>query len=204
MVEKTPHVWKAWFICSWDGYVTAASIMIHQPVKNWGQITGSRWGKGGRQTFRDKSAKSLLWWGGLQLWKKWWRPCWSWSCSDSNQPLFDCRMLWLVLPTCIHPLIWIFSFHPSFKGYQDPFFTQCCRVSAPIHEFPAQPGQLHTHSAALSTHWPELRPRQKPPRSSSPPSQCIPTLASGSYPGSQPSVVLFKPTSLSAQVNRSS
>jgi len=35
MVEKTPHVWKAWFICSWDGYVTAASIIIHQPVKNW-------------------------------------------------------------------------------------------------------------------------------------------------------------------------
>lgn len=34
MVEKTPHVWNAWFICSWDGYVTAASIMIHQPVKN--------------------------------------------------------------------------------------------------------------------------------------------------------------------------
>lgn len=35
MVEKTPQVWNAWFICSWDGYVTAASIMIHQPVKNW-------------------------------------------------------------------------------------------------------------------------------------------------------------------------
>lgn len=34
-VEKTPHVWKAWFICSCDGYMTAASIMIHQPVKNW-------------------------------------------------------------------------------------------------------------------------------------------------------------------------
>lgn len=33
-VEKTPHVWKAWFICSCDGYMTAASIMIHQPVKN--------------------------------------------------------------------------------------------------------------------------------------------------------------------------
>lgn len=50
MVEKTPHVWKAWFICSWDGYVTAASIMIHQPVKNWGQRSGT----GGRQTFKDK------------------------------------------------------------------------------------------------------------------------------------------------------
>lgn len=34
MVEKTPQVWKAWFICSWVGYATAASIMIHQPVKN--------------------------------------------------------------------------------------------------------------------------------------------------------------------------
>lgn len=33
-VEKTPQVWKAWFICSCDGYMTAASIMIHQPVKN--------------------------------------------------------------------------------------------------------------------------------------------------------------------------
>lgn len=34
-MEKTPQVWKAWFICSWSGYMTAASIMIHQPVKNW-------------------------------------------------------------------------------------------------------------------------------------------------------------------------
>lgn len=39
-VEKTPQVWKAWFIWSCEGYMTAASIMIHQPVKNWDQRTG--------------------------------------------------------------------------------------------------------------------------------------------------------------------
>lgn len=33
-VENTPQVWKAWFICSGLGYTTAASIIIHQPVKN--------------------------------------------------------------------------------------------------------------------------------------------------------------------------
>lgn len=34
-VENTPQVWKAWFSCPGAGYTTAASIMTHQPVKNW-------------------------------------------------------------------------------------------------------------------------------------------------------------------------
>ncbi len=49
---------------------------------------------------------------------------------------------------------------------------------------------------SLKSHWPELQQQQTPRRSSSPPSRCIPTLASGSYPGSQPSAVLFVFTSL--------
>lgn len=33
-VAMTPHVWKAWWKSASSGYFTAASMMIHHPVKN--------------------------------------------------------------------------------------------------------------------------------------------------------------------------
>lgn len=35
IVAITPQVWYAWWNCSSLGYIIAASMMIHQPVKNW-------------------------------------------------------------------------------------------------------------------------------------------------------------------------
>ncbi len=42
IVAITPQVWYAWWNCSSLGYIIAASMMIHQPVKNCTRVQCQR------------------------------------------------------------------------------------------------------------------------------------------------------------------